>query len=91
MEWLSKQSAVTGRLKSLLLALQDHASSVVHLSGQEVLWDEIRLLGSWRAEWCVHVDIALYRCSALPSVVSEALHKGDSELGVNHLLEVLFV
>lgn len=88
---MSEHSAVSGRLKSLLPALIDHGSSVVCGNGQEVLWDRIRLLGNWRAEWCVHVDIALYKCSSLPSVVSEALDKGDSELGVNHLLEVLFV
>lgn len=83
---------MSGRLKSLLLALGDHGSSVICVNGQDVLWDGIRLLGNWRAEWCVHVDIALYNVHhSLPSVVSEALHKGDSELGVNHLLEVLFV
>lgn len=26
----------------------------------------------------------------VPSAVSEALHEGDSELEVNHLLEILF-
>lgn len=50
MEWLSEHSAVSGRLKSLLVALEGHGSSVVCLIGQDFLWDGVRLLRNWRAE-----------------------------------------
>lgn len=44
-QWLSEHSAVSVRLKSLLLALEGHRSPVVQLNGQEVLWDGTGLPG----------------------------------------------